>query len=273
MDEFLGAIRKEVKEHRARYDGGEPKDLIEMLLQARQEMEDEGSDDMKMITETRIIQTVANVFDGMELILLPMIQFLSGIDSAILTLLWCIGLLVQHPNVQAKVAAEVDKVVGRDRLPCLNDRDNLPYSTATLFEVMRYSSIAPLSLPHATSKEVQIGSYTLPKGTWVLVNLYSMHFDEKLWDQPHKFKPEHFLNATGEVRLLPEGFMPFSAGRRVCVGESVAKAELFLLFSWLFHRFKFAKAPGMEGTDYSESVSVLLGSMVIENDVVVEKRF
>ncbi|KAJ8021825.1 Cytochrome P450 1B1 [Holothuria leucospilota] len=110
-------------------------------------------------------------------------------------MLWCIGLLVQHPDVQAKVAAEVDKVVGRDRLPCLNDRDNLPYTTATLFEVMRYSSIVPISLPHATTKQVQIGGYTLPEGTWVLVNLYSMHYDEKLWDNPFQFKPGLIISA------------------------------------------------------------------------------
>ncbi|KAJ8036768.1 Cytochrome P450 1A1 [Holothuria leucospilota] len=261
FDVFLGSIQKEIEEHRATYDlSREPKDLIEMLFQARQEMEDEGSDNMDLVTDTHIKQTVSDVFG-------------AGTDTSIFTMTWAVNLLVQYPEIQAKVAAEVDKVVGRDRLPSLADRENLPYTTATLYEIMRYSSIVPLSVPHATSKDVEIGGYTIPEGTWVLVNLYSMHFDEKLWDEPKKFKPEHFLDETNSVRLHPEGFMPFSTGRRVCLGESVAKAELFLLFSWLFQHFTFAKAPGKEDVDYSEPSPVALARMVKEFDVVVKKRF
>ena len=84
---------------------------------------------------------------------------------------------------------------------------------------------------------------------------------------------EHFLDEAGEVRVHPEGFMPFSTGRRVCLGESVAKAELFLIFAWLFQHFKFAKAPGMEEKDYTESAVVALLNIVEENDVIVKKRF
>lgn len=84
---------------------------------------------------------------------------------------------------------------------------------------------------------------------------------------------EHFLDETNSVRLHPEGFMPFSTGRRVCLGESVAKAELFLLFSWLFQRFTFTKALGKEDVDYSESSSVSLARVVKDFDVVVIKRF
>ncbi|KAJ8045773.1 Steroid 17-alpha-hydroxylase/17,20 lyase [Holothuria leucospilota] len=125
LKESSDAINRELEEHHASYDGGEPKDLIEMLLQVRQEMEDEGSEDMTMITETHIRQTVANIFS-------------AGTDTSIFTMHWSVGLLVQFPEVQAKVAAELDKVVGRDRLPSLNDRNNLPYTAATLYEVMRW---------------------------------------------------------------------------------------------------------------------------------------
>ncbi|KAJ8020303.1 Steroid 17-alpha-hydroxylase/17,20 lyase [Holothuria leucospilota] len=260
MGQYFDAVNKELEEHRASYDGGEPKDLIDVIFQVRKELEDEGKEDMTMITDTHIRQTILDIFSG-------------GTETSIFTLHWCIGLLVQHPDVQAKVAAELDKVVGRDRLPCLNDRDNLPYTVATLYEVLRYGSVAPVASPHATTTDVQIGGYTIPKGTWVLFNTYSMHYDEELWDEPHKFKPEHFLDEAGKVRLHPEGFLPFSAGRRVCLGESMAKAQLFLIFSWLFQHFKFAKAPGMEQEDYSEGKALSFMNVVKENDVVVEKRF
>lgn len=87
-----------------------------------------------------------------------MFDFLiAGTDTSIFTMNWAVNLLVQYPEIQVKVAAEVDKVVGRDRLPSLTDRESLPYTTATLYEIMRYSSIVPLSVPHATSKDVEIG--------------------------------------------------------------------------------------------------------------------
>ncbi|PIK57696.1 putative cytochrome P450 2F3-like [Apostichopus japonicus] len=186
---------------------------------------------------------------------------------------WCVMLLCQYPDIQKKVGEEVDRIVGRDRLPSLDDREKLPYTTATLYEVMRFGSILPMSVPHATSKDVEIGGYDIPGDTWVLVNLYSMHYDGKLWDEPQKFKPEHFLDETGKVRLHPEGFLPFSTGRRVCLGESLAKAELFLLFTWLFQHYRFSKAAGLEGEDYSESISIAFTCLPRDHKVMVEKRF
>lgn len=84
---------------------------------------------------------------------------------------------------------------------------------------------------------------------------------------------EHFLDEAGKVRVHPEGFLPFSTGRRVCVGESLAKAELFLFFSWLFHHYKFAKAPNMVNKDYSEFNAI--GTFILPQnyEVVVERRF
>ncbi|PIK45361.1 putative steroid 17-alpha-hydroxylase/17,20 lyase isoform X3 [Apostichopus japonicus] len=84
---------------------------------------------------------------------------------------------------------------------------------------------------------------------------------------------EHFLDDSGEVRLHPEGFLPFSTGRRVCLGESVAKAELCLLFAWLFQHYRFSKAPGFENTNYAEGLGLATGNMPQDYPVVVEKRF
>ncbi|XP_071814401.1 steroid 17-alpha-hydroxylase/17,20 lyase-like [Apostichopus japonicus] len=258
--DFFSLVNKEVDEHHEKYDGGEPKDFIEMLFQSRQEIKDEGKEDMSLITEAHIRQTVVDIFG-------------AGTDTSIFTLQWCTGLMVQYPEVQAKVAAEVDRVVGRDRLPSLDDREELVYTTATLYEVMRYSTLVPLAVPHATSADVELGGYTIPKDTWVLVNIYSMHYDEKLWDDPKKFTPEHFLDESGKVRLHPEGYMPFSTGRRVCLGESVAKAELFLLFAWLFQHYKFSKPIGQEEKDFSEGDPQATVNMLKDIEVVIEKRF
>ncbi|KAJ8049055.1 Steroid 17-alpha-hydroxylase/17,20 lyase [Holothuria leucospilota] len=226
VDELLSALRKEVEEHRARYDGGEPRDLIEMLFQARQQMEDEGSENMKMITEKRITLTVASVFDDNDTDAED-----NDVDDY--------GDYDEESEDDDYDNGDDDKNDDDDD----HDDDDNDYDDETK------------DGDDDNDNGDDDGGYTLPKGTWVLVNLYSMHHDENLWDEPYQFKPEHFLDETGELRLHQEGFMPFSTGRRVCVGETVAKAELFLLFSWLFHHFRFAKAPGMEETDYTKSVS------------------
>ena len=87
---------------------------------------------------------------------------------------------------------------------------------------------------------VEIGGYKFKKGTTFIGNFMSTHMDEEYWDQPEKFMPERFLNAA-DGKILPDSsdFMPFSLGKRVCLGESLAKVELFLFFTALFKNFRF----------------------------------
>ena len=90
----------------------------------------------------------------------------------------------------------------------------MPYTEAVLMEVQRYASILCLSFPHSCTKNIQIGEYILPKGTFILQNLYAIHYDPNYWGDPEVFRPERFLNDEGQAQQ-PEYLIPFSAGNYI----------------------------------------------------------
>lgn len=139
-----------------------------------------------------------------------------------------------------KVQAEIEREIGQSRQPTMEDRANLPYTDAVIHEVQRMGNIVPLSLPHATSKEMQLGGYTIPKvifqtdsvkdkalhykplcvfihhdfihqGVMVIPNLASALFDKNEWEKPFTFNPGNFLNEEGKF-VKRAAFIPFSAG-------------------------------------------------------------
>ncbi|KAF7710409.1 hypothetical protein HF521_009281 [Silurus meridionalis] len=125
-----------------------------------------------------------------------------------------------------------------DRHPQVNDRGNLPYLEATIREVLRIRPVSPLLIPHVAQSDSNIGEYAVQKGTRVIVNLWSLHHDEKEWKNPALFNPERFLNEEGNSLCCPSlSYLPFGAGVRVCLGEALAKLELFLFLSWILQRF------------------------------------
>ncbi|XP_072044019.1 steroid 17-alpha-hydroxylase/17,20 lyase-like isoform X1 [Amphiura filiformis] len=224
----------ELKLHRESYDPGNIRDIFDSLLLAQNETIDEGSDLVESLTDTHLVGTINDLFE-------------AGTDTTIVTLHWTLAIMAEYPDIQKKVAMEIDEVVGHERPSSLEDRGRLPYTEATMMEVLRFSSIAPMGVPHATTCDVMLGDFQIPKDTVVSINHYALHFDEDIWDEPKLFKPEHFLDDSGSVRQHPNSFLPFSVGRRSCLGESLAKAELFLIFTWFLQNYEISKAPGENG--------------------------
>ncbi|OWK11116.1 hypothetical protein Celaphus_00007376 [Cervus elaphus hippelaphus] len=141
------------------------------------------------------------------------------------------------------VQQELDRVLGPAQLPRPEDLRALPYTNAVLHEVQRFITLLPHA-PRCTVADTQLGPYLLPKGTPVLALLNSVLLDETQWETPRQFNPGHFLDADGRFVKRP-AFLPFSAGRRVCVGESLARSELFLLFAGLLQRYRLLPPPGL----------------------------
>ncbi|ELU02917.1 hypothetical protein CAPTEDRAFT_100001 [Capitella teleta] len=152
-----------------------------------------------------------------------------------------LNIISRHRAVQMKLQEEVDRIVGSDRTVCLTDKADMPYTQATQLELLRYSSVAPLTLPHTSLEDIVIQGKTVPAGSNVLVNLYHMHHDEDFWENPFEFQPERFLGDDGGV--VPAShpnrrhLMPFGAGPRVCLGEALAKSRLFLVIASLMQKF------------------------------------
>ncbi|NXQ92211.1 CP2D3 protein, partial [Nyctibius grandis] len=164
--------------------------------------------------------------------------FIAGSETTSTTLRWAVLYMLLHPQIQSKVQAEIDKVIGRERSPTMEDQVSMPYTNAVIHEVQRYADIVPVGLPHMTYRDTELHGFFIPKGTTIITNLSSVLKDEAVWEKPNEFYPEHFLDANGQF-VKPEAFLPFSAGRRACLGELLARMELFIFFTTLLQKFTF----------------------------------
>ncbi|XP_053161500.1 steroid 17-alpha-hydroxylase/17,20 lyase isoform X2 [Hemicordylus capensis] len=148
-------------------------------------------------------------------------------------------------KVQQKIQDELDQKVGYNRNPQLSDRLHMTYLEATISEVLRIRPVSPLLIPHEALEDTSIGEYDIPKGARIVINLWSIHHDEKEWDKPGEFNPGRFLDESGNHIYSPSpSYLPFGAGVRVCMGEVLAKMELFLFMAWILQRFTLSIPEG-----------------------------
>uniref|UniRef100_A0A669PWI5 Cytochrome P450 family 2 subfamily J member 2 n=1 Tax=Phasianus colchicus TaxID=9054 RepID=A0A669PWI5_PHACC len=165
----------------------------------------------------------------------------AGTETTSTTIRWALLYMAMYPEIQARVQAEIDAVIGQTRQPTLADRDNMSYTNAVIHEVQRKGNIIPFNVPRQAVKDTVLAGFRVPKGTILISNLTSVMFDKKEWETPHSFNPGHFLK-DGQFRKR-EAFMPFSIGKRACLGELLARAELFLFFTALLQKFTFQAPP------------------------------
>ncbi|XP_025097342.1 cytochrome P450 2U1-like [Pomacea canaliculata] len=175
----------------------------------------------------------------------------AGSETTSTAIRWTLVYFLHHPDVQDKCYEEIHRVVGTERAPTIQDRPQLVYMEAVIMEVLRYANVAPLSLPHATPCNVEFGGYTIPKGTLVIPNLASVMRDPETWGDPDRFRPERFIGEDGKL-WRPEEFIPFCMGRRICLGETIARMELLLYISTMVQHFQFlppetGKLPSLQG--------------------------
>ncbi|NXJ07249.1 CP2J2 protein, partial [Odontophorus gujanensis] len=109
------------------------------------------------------------------------------------------------------------------------------YTNAVIHEVQRKGNIVPFNMPRQGEKDTVLAGFHLPKGTIIVPNIHSVMFDKKEWEAPHSFNPGHFLK-DGQF-WKREAFLAFSIGKRACLGEQLARAELFLFFTALLQKF------------------------------------
>ncbi|XP_069006180.1 cytochrome P450 2J4-like [Embiotoca jacksoni] len=215
-----------IKEHRENLDPSSPRDYIDAFLIEMGEKEDKDSG-----------------FDLTNLSVCTLDLFGAGTETTTTTLHWGLLYMIYYPDIQERVQAEMDAVIGSSRQPSFTDRENLPYTDAVIHEIQRMANIVPLNVFRMAIKDTTLDKYTIPKGTMIMPTLHSVLHDELMWETPHSFNPQHFLDQDGKFRKR-EAFLPFSAGKRVCLGEQLARMELFLFFTSLLQRFSFSAPAG-----------------------------
>lgn len=203
---------------------GEPRDYIDALLQ-------EQARDPGAFTERHLLRSIFDLF-------------LAGSDTTTSTLRWAFCLLAAHPEQQQRLREELQHQLA-GRTPTLADRHKLPFTEATLMEVQRVANVAPYGVEHVANETLELRGYTVPKGTLLVSLLAAVHMDPTNFENPQQFQPDRFLDAQG--KLEPSKFlMPFSVGKRACLGEALARAEVFLFVTCVLQKYRLRFPDGFQ---------------------------
>ncbi|ODM87155.1 Methyl farnesoate epoxidase [Orchesella cincta] len=224
-------IRKSVAKHTQRFDPNNPQDFIDHYL-------------VKIRNTTNPTSTFHGENGAKNLEAVVADLFAAGSETSSNTLSFAMLYLILNQEAQQRAQKELDFVIGSSRQVSLSDKPSLPYTEATLLEILRLSSIAPLGLPHRMLADTMFHGYFLPKDVAVFSNLYAIHHDPTIWGEDvNEFRPERFLSEDETRVIHHEALMPFSVGRRACIGEVFARESLFLFLASILHRFNIESDP------------------------------
>jgi len=174
----------------------------------------------------------------------------GGIATTASLIQWFSALIPAYPEIQAKAHAELDSVVGRDRLPTLEDRKDLPYVNAIIKEVERTRNPFWLGTPHQSMKDFTYNGQFIPKDTVLIMNSYTMHHNAERYPDPFTFNPERYvddpLTCVESINVadpMARDHWSFGAGRRVCPGTRYAEHEVYLAVARMLWAFKLEEIP------------------------------
>ncbi|XP_065267075.1 cytochrome P450 2J5-like [Emys orbicularis] len=234
-------VKNEGRGHEERWKEDDPQDLIDFYLAQIAKTKD---DPTSTFNEDNMVQTVVDLL-------------LGGTETTTITLCWGLLYMLQYPDIQEKVQKELETVLEPSQLIYYEDRKKLPYTNAVIHEILRYSNITAVGAPRQCVKDTTVLGFPIEKGTIILPNLHSAVYDSEHWETPWKFNPSHFLDSDGNF-VNNEAFLPFSAGHRVCLGEQMARTELFIFFVNLLRAFTFQLPEGVKEVNLDYILGAIL---------------
>lgn len=167
--------------------------------------------------------------------------FLAGHETTAIALSWAWWLLAQHPEVEAKLHAELDSVLA-GRSPRLDDLDKLPYNEKVVSESLRLYPPA-WGMARLAIEDVDLAGYTVPKGCGVSFAQWVVHRDPRWYEAPLEFHPDRWTSEMKQ-RLPRYAYFPFGGGPRQCIGNNFALMEAQLLLATIAQKFRFSLVPG-----------------------------
>ncbi|CAN1186048.1 3,9-dihydroxypterocarpan 6A-monooxygenase [Linum perenne] len=241
------AIFEEVISRRTKIEeAGEKKggaDFLEFLMKL---VKDEGGDAKTPLTMTHL-----------KALLMDMI--VGGTDTSANSIEFAMAEVLNNPQVLKRAQQELDEVVGKENVVEESHIHNLPYLNCIMKESLRLHPALPLLVPHCNpSQDCVVGGYTVPKGSRVFVNVWSIHRDPSVWKDPLEFRPERFIDSNWDYSGNDLTYFPFGSGRRICAG--IAMAERMFLFSLatFLHSFDWKLARGKKNVDLTEKFGIVL---------------
>nr|QWK52211.1 cytochrome P450 81D24 [Isatis tinctoria] len=234
---------RRVKKVADRFDG-----FLQGLVDEKRAEEEKGNtmiDRLLSLQETQPGYYTDVVIKGIVVVMI-----LAGTDTLTGTLEWAISNLLNHPEILKNAKTEIDAKIGLDRLIDESDIKNLPYLQNIVSETLRLYPVAPTLLPHVASEDCMVAGYDVPRGTMLLVNVWAMHRDPYIWDEPEIFKPERFERKGADQKLIP-----FGIGRRACPGSGLAQRLVNLALGSLVQCFEWGRVE-------NENVDMKEGSMM-----------
>uniref|UniRef100_A0A914QHS1 Cytochrome P450 n=1 Tax=Panagrolaimus davidi TaxID=227884 RepID=A0A914QHS1_9BILA len=204
----------------------DPTDFVEAYLRQQHKLKMEGG-----------VKENENNFDDAQLYATVLDLWVAGQETTSNTLAWVCAYLIQYPEVQQNLHKELDEVIGNDRIITLDDKSNLNYVNAVIAETQRYCNLATANLFHRVTKDTKIHGYNIPVDTIITHQVSTVLMNEKYFPEPEKFRPERFLDENGKFFQPPE-LIPFGVGKRACLGEGLARLELYLFTANIANQFK-----------------------------------
>ncbi|XP_055683659.1 cytochrome P450 306a1 [Lutzomyia longipalpis] len=163
--------------------------------------------------------------------------FGAGLDTTNSTIRWILLYMAKNPEVQRKVHQEMFRAL--TTCPRLEHYDDLPYLRACIAEGQRIRSVVPVGIPHGTNEDTKISGYRIPKGTMILPLQWAVHMNPQIWNNPEDFSPERFIDANGQFQAS-QHLIPFQTGKRICLGEELARMLMFLTVGNILYNFQLS---------------------------------
>ncbi|KAH6814470.1 cinnamate-4-hydroxylase [Perilla frutescens var. frutescens] len=198
---------------------------------------------------------------------------IAAIETTIWALEWGIAELINHPEIQDKVRAEIDAVLGPKQVSEA-DTLKLPYLQAVIKETLRYRMVVPCLLPHMNIDQAKLGGYDIPSESRVFVNAWWLANNPAHWTKPEEFRPERFLEEESKVETTGNDlkYVPFGVGRRSCPGIVIAMPVLGITLGRLVQNFELLPPPGQSKVDTAENCGQFANRILKHYTVVMKPR-
>lgn len=223
---LLDWCEKQLIQHINTYDKDRTRDFCDALIHARMEAESRDKSAAKYLHNDNLVNSLQDMFQ-------------AGSETTRMTLMWMILLMSNYPEVQMKLRAEVEDVIG-SKIPSSEDKLKCDYMNSFISECLRFRPNVPLGFPHKCVKETKVARQMIPSGTTVTSLMFSQLHDPIVWNDPSVFRPERFLDPGSKrfKKKINTSNLPFSLGRRSCLGEKLALFNMFIEVTRILQKTK-----------------------------------